>query len=113
MGSTFTIKQGDILPKLRATLKDGTGAVIDLTLATSVRLIVKNYAGQEVVNANTTIVSPPTSGIVEYAWITANTATAGSFRGEFEINFSTGQVQTVPNDSYITIQIIPQLGSQP
>ena len=35
----------------------------------------------------------------------SDTASIGSFRGEFEVTFATGLIETYPNSGYISIQI--------
>lgn len=108
----FTFKRNDRLPKLRATLQQGSPATpIDLTTAVSVKLILKdstNMAGAAKVNAACTLVTP-SSGIVEYAWAAGDTDTSGTYNGEFEITWSTGITETVPNTGYFTVTIVDDL----
>jgi len=106
---TFYIKQNDTSPSLRALLKDGDNLAIDLTGAT-VRFHMKSLEDNTVVvDASTTIVAPSTAGIVQYDWDNGDTATAGSYQGEFEVTFAGGAVETFPNKTNISISIKPEL----
>jgi hypothetical protein len=106
---TFHIKQNDTSPKIRATLKDGSGTVINLTDAT-VRFHMKSLNdGTVSIDASATVVSPATSGVVEYEWQSGDTSTAGSYQAEFEVTYGDLSVETFPNDSNISISIRPEL----
>ena len=58
----FNIKQNDTSPSIRATLKDGSNAAVDLTGA-SVNFHMVSLEGVVVVNSAAVIVDPSTSGI--------------------------------------------------
>jgi hypothetical protein len=107
----FTIRQDDTLPNLVATLKNAAGTGIDLsTGVTGVKFIMNNIAsGTNKVNAACTITTPA-SGIVTYEWLAADTDTAGAFRGEFQITYTSGKILTCPNATYVTIDVIADLG---
>ena len=63
----------DTLPILSATLTDGDGAAIDLTSATSATLYLQRRTGlTTVLKATMTIDTDPTTGIVTYAWESAD-----------------------------------------
>jgi hypothetical protein len=107
----MTIKQGDRLPKLRATLQQGTPpAAIDLTTAVAVKFqmrLVSNPATVKGPGACTIVTAA--SGIVEYAWGASDTDTAGTWEAEFEIEWSGGLKETVPNDGYFTVTIVDDI----
>lgn len=110
MATTITIKQHDTWPPLVAILSDANG-VIDLTTATTVKLLLKSLgAGSTVVSGTCTVDAPPTQGQVTYDWQPADTASVNTFNGEFEITWSNGKITTVPNDSYFTVEIKADLG---
>ena len=101
---TFFVKQNDTSPKLAATLKDGNGQVVDVTGA-SVRFhMAKLNSSTVITDASATVTNAP-AGTVEYAWTASDTASIGTFRGEFEVTFPTGLIETYPNSGYISIQI--------
>ncbi len=105
--TTFNLKKGDRLPKLRATLLDGDGAAINLT-GGSVQFRMRPRAGGALkVNAAATIVTPA-SGIVEYSWAALDVDTEGVFDAEFAVTLA-GLVQTVPASGTVLVVIEPVL----
>lgn len=48
-------------------------------------------------------------GRVFYAWQDGDTDTAGIYNVEFEIHWGS-EIQTIPNDTYIQINIVADLG---
>ena len=105
---TFFVKQNDTSPKLAATLKDGNGQVVDVTGA-SVRFHMAKLNSSTVITDASATVTNGSAGTVEYAWTASDTASIGTFRGEFEVTFSTGLIQTYPNSGYISIQITDEI----
>lgn len=104
----YTVKQSDTLPLLQATLKDANGIII-LTGAT-VKLKVRSVFDSVLkVNAACTIVNA-LLGTVSYQWLTADCDTAGEFYMEFEIVFNDGREVTCPNDGYLLLEVVAELG---
>jgi predicted dehydrogenase len=104
----FSIKQNDTAPSLRATLKNGSGTVIDLTDAT-VMFHMKAVGDTSVkVDAATSIVDAE-NGIVQYNWTSSDTDTAGSYYAEFEVTYNDGTIETFPNNSNLSISIRAEL----
>jgi len=52
---------------------------------------------------------PNDAGRVRYAWQTGDTDTPGTFQGEFEVTYSTGEIETFPNDGFLAIEIIDDI----
>ncbi len=102
----FTIKRGDRRPILEATLSDESGP-INLTSAVSVTLLLKS--GLTTVSGVCAIVSAA-AGTVSYTWGATDTLIVGEYDAEFEILWSTGIVETVPNDSYFSVSFVQDLG---
>jgi hypothetical protein len=103
--SDYVLKAGDSWPPLAATLSDGSGPV-NLTTADSVRWIMKS--GSTVVSGPC-VVADAVNGRVAYAWDPGDTDTAGAYQGEFEVTWNVGEVETFPNDGYVSVQIIADL----
>ena len=103
---TFYIKQNDTAPALRAQLKDGDGDGVTLTDAT-VRFHMRPIgAASTVVDASAdVVVSAVATGLVQYDWDAADTATVGIYQGEFEVTYSDGTIETFPNNGYITVEV--------
>ncbi len=109
----FTIKENDTRPAYVAALKDDYGlpseSAINLTAATSVKFKMRPVAGGALkVDGTMTIVSAA-AGTVQYVWIAADTDTVGTFDVEYEITWSDGGVETVPNDGYDTVIVVDDL----
>ena len=92
----FRIRQNDTAPYFRKTLVDENGAAINLTGATivfSMRRADDPSAALTVSRQAVAIVTAA-SGIAEYRWAAANTATAGHYDAEMEETTSGGLVRT-------------------
>ena len=46
---------------------------------------------------------------VKYVWQTGDTDTAGTFQGEFEVTYSSGEIENFPNDGYIGIEVLDDI----
>lgn len=103
--SEFYIKRGDTSPALLYTLAPDT---LDLTGAT-VRFHMATAAGTLLVDEPAVIVTATVTPTVRYDWQAGDTATAGPMRAEFEVTYSGGAVETIPNDSFITVLISADL----
>jgi len=103
----WTMRQNDRLPSIAATLKDATGAAIDLTGAT-VKFQMNATGGANKVNTAATVVSAAL-GTVQYDWAAVDTDTAGNFEAAWEITFGSGKKLTCPNGSNYTITIVGDL----
>lgn len=109
MADRFVIKQNDRREAIKRTLKDSAGVKVNLTGAT-VKFIMKSTpTGTAKVNA-TALVMDAVNGIVQYNWAVGDTDTMGTFLGEFEITFADATKQTFPNDGYIEVRVIAELG---
>ena len=121
----ISFKRGDlkrpIVRQLRETVVDeiaGTTTVqaIDLTNATQVKLLLKDTQTSSTGGGTCTFVDR-TNGIVSYLTQTADLAAVRLWNMEFEITWTDGGIQTVPNkapaghtDPYYTIEVLGDLG---
>jgi hypothetical protein len=108
--ATYVVKKGDTAPVVSDTLEDSTGAAVNLTGAT-VHWHMTSWDRQTVV-VNGTAAGPgggafDATGYVQYTWQAADTAAAGTYRGEWEVTFAGGAKETWPNDGW-AIVYIPQ-----
>jgi hypothetical protein len=87
-------------------------AAINLTTATSVTFKMRTAgaadASAPLVSSVMDIVTPA-SGRVRHNWSTAHTGTPGEYEVEFEIAWNDGGIETVPNDGYVTINVVEDL----
>ena len=105
----FTITQNDTAPSIKATLKDGAGTVINLVSATC-RIHVRALGATVLkVNALTTIANP-TTGVVQYDWLPADTTDFGTFSIQFEVTYVDGAIETFPNSGSLPMIITKELG---
>lgn len=108
----FTIKKGDTLPDLQASLTTGptAGSQTAVNLAgASVNLVIRSTSGGVASRLLATI-TDAANGVVKRIWQAADTTTSGAYNGEWEVAFAVGKIQTFPNESYFTITIADDLG---
>lgn len=100
------IKRGDNRPGASITCKNGS-VPVDLTLATSLRLIgILNGAphiNRAVTGTALGVVSIPT-------WEDTDTATTGLLQLEVEATWADDTKQTFPGSTYLEVEIVPDLG---
>lgn len=104
----ITMKQGDTYPTLVAYLQMGNGKPINLNGA-AVKLKVKDFTGGFLLDKAVTVRNAAT-GLVEYEWEPEDTDTPGRYNMEFEVTRADGKIVSVPNDGYITLNIVDELG---
>jgi len=105
---SITFKQNDLGDTLKATLKDDNGD-INVSNASDVRLIANDRDGKNVLNESVTVTNG-SAGEVEYSWSSGDfIEDAGIYRIEFEVEDGTGEVETVPNDGFVTVEIEEEL----
>lgn len=99
---------GDTLPHLSAVLTQA-GAPIDLTNCT-VRFEMKPFAGGDVLGG-ACVVDSATDGRIHYEWKTVDTATIGSYHGQFHITYGNGDTLTVPTTGVVSVAVGPRIGT--
>lgn len=113
MAVDFSIKRNDLAPSLRGTATDGNGAPInlsDITDAVFLMTLADPTATGPTINRQAATIEDAIAGTLRYDWQQGDTATAGIYKGEFELTKSSGQPETIPNDGYLMIEIKPDLG---
>jgi hypothetical protein len=105
----FTLKAGDLEPAIGAQLLDANKLPIDLTGKTvAFRMRLKSgVAGVYKVSSSATITTAA-SGLVAYSWTGTDTDTAGLYVAEFIVT-AAGRPMTVPNATYLTVQVLARL----
>lgn len=111
----FYIKKGDTLPKLALVLKDAADDPIDVSTADSVTFRMRKVnsgqpAGVYKVNAEMDLTTDGTDGAVELAFTALQTDDPGIYKGEVLIDWGGGDVQTIPNDSFINVNVLSGAG---
>jgi hypothetical protein len=101
----LVIKAGDTFPALVTTLEENSGP-LDLTGAGTITMRMASNS-VSMTDLECSIVGDPTNGVVEYEWDAGDTATPGTYKVDFLIDFGSGQLQSAPNDSEKEIIIRP------
>lgn len=99
--SSFSIKKGDLVPAITATLLQNN-TPIDLTTATGVRFAMR-ARGVTKIDGAAAIVSAA-AGTVKYQWVGTDTDTADVYQVEWQITWPAGK-QTIPNSGYDTVTV--------
>jgi hypothetical protein len=117
----FTLKRNDTAPAMAVQLTDTVNGVttpIDLTAATGVKLITRQQGAQTGTKTNAACsFVDRTTGKISYQWLTTDTDTDGLYSMEFQITWTGGAKETVPNDTiaanggpYYVLEITKDLG---
>ncbi len=108
----FVVKQNDTLPVLAITLKEGDPSAptaVNLSTATSVKLLMRPVGGGSVITRTAAITSAA-AGQITVTFQAADTGTSGDYEGEIEVTWTGGGIETFPHDSYIAIRIVDDIG---
>lgn len=109
MSYDITIKRGDTRNCIKAVLKDATGNSVDLTGCSDVNFYMVPLCGTTVIKRAAHI-EDAAAGEVWFVWNTGDTDVAGVYRAEFEVVYMDGRKETFPNNGYISIKILSDLG---
>lgn len=106
--ATYTIKASDTAPVVTDTLQDSSGNAVNLGGA-SVSFHMTSWDMQTVI-VNRAGTGPnggalDSTGKVEYHWQAADTVNAGVYRGEWQVTFANGAIETWPDDGYAVVNI--------
>lgn len=110
MGYDVTIKRGDTRNCIKAILKDSAGSPVDLT-GCEVKFHMAPLCRPAIVSRGAHI-EDAAAGEVWVVWAPGETDTTGVYRAEFEVVYEDGRRETFPNDGYISIQILKDLGGE-
>jgi hypothetical protein len=112
--SDITVKQGDLLPQVGATLTDtladGTTTPAALTGTTLKFRMRLNSGGAMKVDATADVIDYPTA-TVRYVWQPGDTDVAGDYFWEFVALYPGTIPKTFPDNGYGTLTITPRLAS--
>lgn len=101
-----TIKQGNLLPTLRAILRDPGGTPAPLAGAVGVFFSMKNEGtGAVTLYREPASIVNPATGEVEYAWKVGETDIAGSYNTEWVVVYPGPKPMTYPGDGFNSVVI--------
>lgn len=110
----ITYKQNDYGFKIQAalsyTLADGSSTPVVLVSGDTVKFLMRevdSLTSKIEATATKEVLSPAS---VSYTFVAGDLNTPGTYRGEWEVTFVSGKVQTFPSDSYHQINVLKDLG---
>ena len=120
MAGPFKLKQNDTRPTYIVQLMENVGlpgeGPVNLTSASSVQFIMRLKSDSEddppQINEGA-VIEDAATGVVSYEWQPADTAAVGEYNVEFEVTWSDGGVETIPNEGFNEISIAYDLGDTP
>lgn len=106
----FSIKQGDSEPTFTATLKDSSGAVVDLTTAVSAQFRMRKPGERAHVVGSMGFGSDRTLGVVTYSFSVEETRIVGSgMEAVVVIEWPDSEYQTFPTVGYVSIDVLDNI----
>jgi hypothetical protein len=102
--STFYIKRGDTSPAIRYVLKPATVVLTGATVQFQMRP-KRPRGAAAVIDAAAVVVTATGTPTLEYAWQAGETDSAGLFDAEFKVTYADNEVETFPNDDFITVKV--------
>jgi len=105
---TFYVKQNDTSPSMLATLKNADGNAVDISGGT-VRFHLRQVGADSALVDSAAVIVDGVGGIVRYDWLASDTVSVGSYQAEFEVTYSSGAIETFPNDGYISVKITGEI----
>jgi hypothetical protein len=101
---TFFIKRNDTTPAIRYKLKP---AAVDLTGATvQFQMRARRPRGAPpVIDTAAVVVTETGTPTVEYTWQEGDTDNAGVYEAEFRVTYANNEVETFPNDGFISVKV--------
>jgi hypothetical protein len=105
----FRLKTGDNASIISSYLENSGGTAVSVAAATVLFKTAPISGGTLTFGGTATIDGSGTAGHVSYAWPTGGFSTSGLYLAEWEVTYSTGTVQSFPNDGYLTILVTDDL----
>lgn len=99
---TVRMKEGDTSPAVEAQLTDANDNPVDLGDVDSVNFQVNRPDGEELFS-KPVAVSNGLAGEVSYEWDDGDADEPGDYRGQFVIEYSSGETMTTPTSGWIDI----------
>ncbi len=102
----YTIKRNDTRPAINVVLSDAAGA-INLTGAKAVHIYLRSDT--KLIKTGAMEVTDAAAGKAKYVWQAGDLAVEGTYKMEFEVTWEDDSVQTIPNDGYLSLEVVADL----
>jgi hypothetical protein len=102
--STFYVKRGDTSPAIRYVLKPATVVLTGASVQFQMRP-KRPRGAAAVIDSAAVVVTATGTPTLEYAWQAGETDNAGLFDAEFRVTYADNEVETFPNDEFITVKV--------
>lgn len=115
--SVPTWKRWDTDPPYTAFLQQaGAASVLPLSTATQVEFIAHNTGastgGSQIIIRGPMSIASAVQGLVTYAFGASDLAVSDTYLVEYQIYWQNGTTRTVPNDSFDTFIVFPDLDNR-
>jgi hypothetical protein len=94
---------GDTWPPMTGTVKDSTGAAVDISSADSLRMVAKISGAATVIEGAAANLTDGTDGKWEYTWAADDLSVAGDYVPEIEVTWDNAstppKIETFRDDS--------------
>lgn len=105
----FFIKVGDTLPWIEAVLEDAVGPVVLTGASVRFKMRLQGTTTPLKVDA-AAVIDAAAAAEVHYAWLSADTDTAGIYEAEWEVTLPSGAKLTFPNDRHLQVMVRAAVG---
>ena len=111
----FKIKRNDTLPVLQLNIvaRGSLGQKMDYNLSgvSSITFSMADNCDNLKVHQQSAQTVCSSEGIIQYVWQDGDTDTSGTYQGEFELTYATGQRMSLPQMGSIKIEIFDDINS--
>ena len=100
----FKVKRFDTKPALNVTLQYNNGSPVDLT-ASTIYFNIGDLSTYATYRSGLCTITDSTAGQCSYNWDALDTGSVGTYWGEFEVDWGTGSLMSLPDDHSLKIQV--------
>jgi len=101
---TFKIKKNDTIPAIEVTLETNNGSAVDISNS-FIYFNMSNLTDHSIYRSGLAVITGSTTGQCKYNWNVLDTGSVGTYWGEFEVNWGTGSIMTLPNNHNLKIEV--------
>ena len=100
----FKIKKLDTIPSLKVTLEYNNGSPVNLTSST-IYFNMGNLTDYSIYRSGLAVITGSITGQCKYNFSALDTGSVGTYWGEFEVDWGSGSIMTLPNSHNLKIEI--------